>query len=184
MLIVYSELNENPGGICFTPHYYKEYMVSSMNRTKTLAVNEIMPDKNSIKNKTYPFVANVYVSIRSDLDPNSMTYKLYEWLQTKSGKDAIYEIGYVPYGDYEVGTITNRMENEIRISPNPVQEGFYIKGINQSAQISLFDYSGRKVFSKAIKNNDYVDINQLQRGLYIVDIQTAEGNKQCKVLKE
>jgi len=63
---------------------------------KTLAIDGIMPDKNSIKKQTYPFVAPVYVSIRSDLDKNSMAYKLYQWIQTKSGKKAIGESGYVP----------------------------------------------------------------------------------------
>jgi len=98
MIMVYSELMANKNGICFTPHYYKEYMVTgtNLNNIKTLAINGIAPDKNSIKNKTYPFVANVYVSIRSDTDPNSMTYKLYEWLQSKSGKMVIEESGYVP----------------------------------------------------------------------------------------
>ena len=99
MYIVYSELMENTNGICFTPHYYKEYMVTgpNLNNIKTLAVNGILPDKTSIKREIYPFVAPVYVSIRSDLAPNSMAYQLYEWLQTKSGKDVIAESGYVPY---------------------------------------------------------------------------------------
>jgi phosphate transport system substrate-binding protein len=100
MDIVYSELLAHVNGICFTPHYYKEYMVpdnTGLNYVKTLAVNGIMPNKNSIKNKTYPVVANVYVSIRSDLDSNSMAYSLYELLQSKSGKEVIAESGYVPY---------------------------------------------------------------------------------------
>ena len=96
MIMVYSELMANTNGICFTPHYYKEYMVIGFDNIKTLAINRIAPNKNSIKNKRYPFVANVYVSIRSDTDPNSMTYKLYEWLQSKSGKRVIEESGYVP----------------------------------------------------------------------------------------
>jgi len=98
MYIVYSELMANRNGICFTPHYYKENMVIGVEKdnVKTLAINEIAPCKNSIKNKTYPFVANVYVSIRSNTDTNSMTYKLYEWLQSKSGKDTIEESKYVP----------------------------------------------------------------------------------------
>ena len=98
MLRVYTELRLNKNGICFTPHYYKEYMVlgSDKSNIKTLAVNGIAPNKKTIKNKTYPLVANVYVSIRSDLDRNSMAYKLYEWLQTESGKRVIEESGYVP----------------------------------------------------------------------------------------
>jgi phosphate transport system substrate-binding protein len=98
MIAVYSELRDNINGICFTPHYYKEYMVPYAEEygIKTLAVNGITPDKNTIGNKTYPFVANVYASIRSDLDRGSMAYELYEWLLTKSGKETIKESGYVP----------------------------------------------------------------------------------------
>jgi phosphate transport system substrate-binding protein len=99
MQIVYSELRTHNKGICFTPHYYKEYMVSDglKENIKTLDVNEVAPNKNTIKNKTYPLIANVYVSIRSDLNKNSMAYKLYEWLQTESGKNVIAESGYLPY---------------------------------------------------------------------------------------
>ena len=93
---VYYRILENPYGICYSPHYYKEYMVAAVDGIKTLAVNGITPDSNSIKNKSYPFVAEVYVSIRSDLDHNSMAYKLYEWLQTETGKRVIKESGYVP----------------------------------------------------------------------------------------
>ena len=101
MFRVYEELRQNSNAICFTPHYYKEYMIRDTWGTddflKTIAVNGITANKNSIKNKNYPFVAPVYVSIRSDLDRNSMAYKLYEWLQSRSGKDVIEESGYVPY---------------------------------------------------------------------------------------
>jgi phosphate transport system substrate-binding protein len=99
MMMVYEELQQHPNAICFTPHYYKEYMIRDfwgIDFLKTLAINEVMPDKKSIKKQTYPFVAPVYVSIRSDLDKNSMAYKLYQWLQTNSGKSVIEESGYVP----------------------------------------------------------------------------------------
>ena len=99
MFIVYSELREFPNAICFTPHYYKEYMIRDTWGTtdiKTLAINGIKPDKNSIKNQTYPFVAPVYATIRSDLDKSSPAYKIYSLLQTKEGKQIISESGYVP----------------------------------------------------------------------------------------
>ena len=99
MASVYSELSVFQNGICFSPHYYKEYIIREAvgaGNIKTIAIDGISPDENSIKNKTYPFVANVYVSIRSDMNHNSMTYKLYEWLQTEAGKRVISESGYVP----------------------------------------------------------------------------------------
>ncbi|MDR0683330.1 MAG: substrate-binding domain-containing protein [Dysgonamonadaceae bacterium] len=99
MAAVYMELAMYQNGICFTPHYYKEYIIRDAvgaEFVKSIAIDGIYPDAYSIKNKTYPFVANVYVSIRSDLDHNTMAYKLYEWLQTQAGKDVISESGYIP----------------------------------------------------------------------------------------
>ena len=99
MASVYTELSMSQNGICFSPHYYKEYIIrdaAGADNVKSIEINKIYPDAKSIKNKSYPFVANVYVSIRSDIDHNSMTYKLYKWLQTESGKRVIRESGYVP----------------------------------------------------------------------------------------
>jgi phosphate transport system substrate-binding protein len=100
MAMVYTELAMYQNGICFSPHYYKEYIIRNTTvgagSVKSIAINGISCRTNSIKNKTYPFVANVYVSIRSDLDHNTMAYKMYEWLQTQAGKNVISESGYVP----------------------------------------------------------------------------------------
>jgi phosphate transport system substrate-binding protein len=100
MAMVYTELAMYQNGICFSPYYYKEYIIRNTTvgagSAKSIAINGISCNTNSIKNKTYPFVANVYVSIRSDLDHNTMAYKMYEWLQTQAGKNVISESGYVP----------------------------------------------------------------------------------------
>ena len=78
---VYEELRQHPNAICFTPHYYKEFIIRDTWGTtdflKTLAVNGVMSDENSIKELTYPFSRPVYVSIREDLDKNSRAYQLY-----------------------------------------------------------------------------------------------------------
>lgn len=99
MAAVYGELCMYANGICFSPHYYKEYIIRETtvgaDNVKSIEINKIYPDAKSIKNKSYPFVANVYVSIRSDIDHNSMTYKLYQWLHTEAGKRVIRESGYV-----------------------------------------------------------------------------------------
>jgi phosphate transport system substrate-binding protein len=155
MYIVYSELMVQPNGICFTPHYYKEYMISDLdlNRIKTLAINGIVPNKNSIKDKTYPFVANVYVSIRSDLDQNSMAYKLYEWLQTQSGKSVIDESGYVPYGEYETNVIERINNTHIQISPNPAEGIIEIRGIEDynNLDYAVYNSVGQIVQSGKLK---------------------------------
>jgi phosphate transport system substrate-binding protein len=83
--------------ICYTLYYYKEQMASSTWNIKSLAINGIYPDWGTISNKSYPYAAEIYSVIRSDLDKPSMAYKLYEWLQTEAGKNAINGGGYPPY---------------------------------------------------------------------------------------
>ena len=82
--------------ICYTVYYFKEYIVSGIN-VKTIAINGIIPNKETISNNSYPYVAEVYAVIRSDLEKTSMAYKLYEWLQTTAGKQAIVDSGYILY---------------------------------------------------------------------------------------
>jgi phosphate transport system substrate-binding protein len=98
MFPVFLEIRAKENSICYTVHYYKERMVTdeARNAVKTIAVNGILPTQETISNRQYSFVAEVYVVIRSDLDKNSMAYKLYELLQTTDGKNVIAESGYIP----------------------------------------------------------------------------------------
>ena len=89
-------VNNSPFSICYTVYYYKEHIITET-PLKSISVNGIFPDKESISNKSYPYVAEVYAVIRDDLDKSSMAHKVYEWLQTKEGKQVISESGYVPY---------------------------------------------------------------------------------------
>jgi phosphate transport system substrate-binding protein len=81
--------------ICYTVFYFKERMVTGVD-VKSMAINGIYPDKETIGNKSYPYVAEVYAVIRSDQAQSSMAYKLYQWLQTEAGQQVIGESGYVP----------------------------------------------------------------------------------------
>jgi len=83
------------GAICYTVYYYKEFILKD-SPTKGIAIEGIYPNKENISNNTYPLVAEVYAVIRSDLDTSSTAYKLYELLQTETGKEVISESGYLP----------------------------------------------------------------------------------------
>lgn len=89
-------VDHEKNAICYTVFYYKENIISET-PVKSIAVNGIYPDKETIGNRSYPYVAEVYAVIRSDLDKSSMAYKIYEWLQTEAGKEAINESGYIAY---------------------------------------------------------------------------------------
>ena len=96
MVPVFEKVMENDRAISYTIYYYKENILRDV-KTKTIAIEGIMPDKNTISNNTYPLVADVYATIRSDLDNSSMAYKIYEFLQTEKGKQIITKSGYLPY---------------------------------------------------------------------------------------
>src|SRR5690606_824288 len=96
ILQVFHEVRAEPNGLCYTVYYYKEQIVRDDTAVKTLAVDGVMPNEQTITDRSYPLVAEVYASIRSDLDPKSMAYKLYEYLQTEEGKKTIALSGYIP----------------------------------------------------------------------------------------
>ena len=93
---VFSEMWD-VGAICYTFNAYKELQARVPDSVvPKIAINNIFPDKNSIRNRSYPFISEVHVAIRSDLDRNSMAYKLYEWLQSENAKSTITECGFIP----------------------------------------------------------------------------------------
>ena len=85
----------NVNSICYTLYYYKEQIVTHDVNVKTIAIDGIYPDKQTISNYSYPYAAEVYAVIRSDLDESSMAYKVYEFLQTETGKQIISESEYI-----------------------------------------------------------------------------------------
>jgi phosphate transport system substrate-binding protein len=95
MMLVFTTVMTDVNSICFSLYYYNEQMVKE-NIAKAIAVDNVMPDKNTIKNRSYPFTSEVYAVIRSDLDKTSMAYKLYELLLSEAAKKVISESGYVP----------------------------------------------------------------------------------------
>ena len=96
MSLVFGEVR-NSNGICYTFNNYKDMIVRVPdNEIPKIAINGIFPDKNTVSNNTYPFISKVHVAIRSDLDRNSMAYKLYEWLQSTDAIQTIVECGFIP----------------------------------------------------------------------------------------
>ena len=87
----------NSFAIGYTVYYYNEYIIRPGNALKTIGINGVHPNRQTITNRSYPLTAEVYAVIRSDTDVSSMTYKVYEWLQTERGREAISNSGYIPY---------------------------------------------------------------------------------------
>jgi phosphate transport system substrate-binding protein len=97
MAWVFKEVIDDVNSICYSFNTYKDFQARKpCNEVPVIAINGICPTENTIKNGTYPFISEVRVAIRSDLDPDSMAYKLYEWLQSENAKYTITECGFIP----------------------------------------------------------------------------------------
>ena len=91
------EIANSPLAIGYTVYYYNEFIIRPKNNyLKTIAIDGVKPDKQTITNRSYPYSTEVYAVIRSDTDKSSMTYKVYEWLQTATGKQTINKSGFIP----------------------------------------------------------------------------------------
>lgn len=91
----FDKVSSDENAICYTVYYYKEYMIKT-SRVKHIAVDGVYPDKATIKSKSYPYTTEVFKSIRTDQDKQSMAYKIYELMNTPAGQDVVKESGYVP----------------------------------------------------------------------------------------
>ena len=96
MMPVFEGVMGNINGLGYTVFFYKEFIIRNLYPVKTLAIDGVYPDKNTIRTEKYPYTAEVYVVTRSDLDKSSMAYKIREFLLTDAGKIVIEESGYVP----------------------------------------------------------------------------------------
>lgn len=71
----------------------------------------------------------------------------------------------------------------IDIYPNFVSDKFQINGINEPCRVSLFDLNGRLLLTKIIIPNEYISVNSLPKGAYLVKISTSVGVVTRKILK-
>ena len=91
----YSALRETPAGIGYTFYYYDKY-VRPTGSVETLVVDGIAPTSETIADRSYPFVTEVYVVTHRDLDPKSNAALLRDWLLTDEGLAVVAKSGYVP----------------------------------------------------------------------------------------
>jgi hypothetical protein len=75
-------------------------------------------------------------------------------------------------------------DESISIYPNPVTDGFQIKGIEGIADIRLTDLYGRLLLQKQVRTNENVSISTLPTGMYIINISNNGVNYQKKVIKK
>lgn len=71
---------------------------------------------------------------------------------------------------------------KLRIYPNPVKDQFYI-GIYEKAEIQIFDPTGKLASSQTSENNRPIDVSNLKKGIYFVQIYTGQKKSLHKLIK-
>jgi len=74
--------------------------------------------------------------------------------------------------------------NYFSIYPNPVTDGFQIKGIEGNATLQISDLNGKIWLSRVISDNEYLPANVLQSGIYLVKVSTTKGDIIKKLFKK
>ena len=81
-----------------------------------------------------------------------------------------------------VGIKENSVDN-ISIYPNPAKDYIFVKAENEILQLFVYDLNGRALLSIPVNNkNARVDIKALNKGLYILKLDTEKGEFFKKVL--
>ena len=91
----YIALTRDESGLAYSVYYYAYYMIGSP-KTKLVAIDGVMPTYDTIRDKSYPLTADVYVVARKDLPEDSPTARWREWLLSPEGQSVVRESGYVP----------------------------------------------------------------------------------------
>ena len=86
-------------GIGYSVYYYVTYMVPhhtwEANRLKTLAIEGVLPTRDTIRDQSYPLTADVYLVARQRMPVDSMAILLRDWLLSPGGQAVVEESGYV-----------------------------------------------------------------------------------------
>jgi len=65
-------------------------------RTRTIKIDGVVPNRETIEDGTYSYIADVYAVIRKDSQSESGPRKLLKWLLSTEGQAVVKQSGYIP----------------------------------------------------------------------------------------
>lgn len=114
-----------------------------------------------------PITASMQIKVQtSDSEPN--------WSIVEAGIDNFY------ISEYNTTTISQEVQNEISIFPNPFQNGFTIKNAEVSAKYEIYNLNGQQLIEGTISStNEFVKFASVDAGVYLLKI----GNEVKRIVK-
>jgi len=86
---------EEPNGIAYSVYYY-EHFLNHRRENRLLAINGILPTKETIASRKYPLTTEVYIVTRKNHDPKAPAVKVRDWLLSTAGQEMVRQSGYIP----------------------------------------------------------------------------------------
>lgn len=88
----------------------------------------------------------------------------------------------VTFGEGSLGTDDIRKVQKLAVYPNPAVDVLNIKANSKVLSYEIYDLTGRKV--GAGNNSEKVNVSNLSKGNYIINIVTKDGNTTTKFIKK
>lgn len=172
MMTPYYQIENDETGIAFTPFYYYNVMVDT-EKTKAIGINGIAMTKANIMNGMYPYITDIYVAVRSDIDKSSIAYKIFDFLTTTGGQAIVEESGYVPLTSYTSG-IRKAEVTDARLS---CVNGFlYVQSSVRPTDIQIISLDGKIILQRSM-NTSSIPLHNIGHGSYIVKVTFANETK-------
>lgn len=86
-------INRFGSAIGFSFRFYVEGIIKN-GKVKMISLNGVYPNKENIKNKSYPIVSNFY-AVHSSKNTNPNVKKVLDWMKLDVAQEIINEVGYV-----------------------------------------------------------------------------------------
>jgi len=115
-----------------------------------------------------------------------LAYVSYEYNPDPAGFEIYYrEVYYYNPAGFPLG-VPSQSKANVRLFPNPVRETLSINFDVKFpyAKFELFDLSGRSVLQRQVENGTVLNLEELNKGVYLYRISTGENFQSGKLVKE
>ena len=72
----------------------------------------------------------------------------------------------------------------VKVFPNPTVDKTFISNIKEEVTITVFDIKGKKVMKEKVSNKQYLDVSELQNGIYQIKIEGKDWTETRKLVKQ
>ena len=105
------------------------------------------------------------------------------WLGTTY--DGLVKFYDYPTINYPTSVTKNKLDNSLILYPNPVTDFLKIRNLFLDSEIKISDISGKLLLTKNTDSNAAIlDIGNLPKGIYIINVCSPYGNKTGKIIKQ